>query len=216
MNKYRILIVDDHPIVRHGMKVLIDQEKDLMTISEVGTAEAALEAVADLSPDAAVVDISLSGTDGLELIKRIRASHPRFPMLAVSMHDENFYAERVLRAGGRGYLMKQEATDKIIKAIHQVLQGEIYVSERMASRMIGQFVSGRGDAAATPVDRLTDRELEVFRMIGRGRSTRLISEDLGISIKTVEAYRAHIKEKLNLKTSHQLVQHAVEWVHQEG
>lgn len=216
MNKYRILIVDDHPIVRHGMKVLIDQEKDLMTISEVGTAEAALEAVANLSPDAAVVDISLSGTDGLELIKRIRALYPRFPVLAVSMHDENFYAERVLRAGGRGYLMKQEATDKIIKAIHRVLQGEIYVSERMASRMIGQFVSGRGEGAATPVDRLTDRELEVFRMIGRGRSTRQISEDLGISIKTVEAYRAHIKEKLHLKTSHQLVQHAVEWVHQEG
>lgn len=212
MNKYRILIVDDHPIVRHGMKVLIDQERDLMTCGEAGDAEAALEAISTLSPDAAVVDISLSGTDGLELIKRIRAIHPGLPLLAVSMHDENFYAERVLRAGGRGYLMKQEATDKIIYAIHRVLLGEIYVSERMASRMIGQFVSGRNEAIHSPVERLTDRELEVFRMIGRGRSTREISEDLGISIKTVEAYRAHIKEKLHLKTSHQLVQNAIEWV----
>ncbi|HSP06273.1 MAG TPA: response regulator transcription factor [Acidobacteriota bacterium] len=215
MNKYRILIVDDHPIVRHGMKVLIDQEPDFTTCGEAGTADAALAAVESLPPDIVIVDISLSGTDGLELIKKLRAAHPGLPVLAVSMHDENFYAERVLRAGGRGYLMKQEATDKIIQAIHRVLQGEIYLSERMASRMIGQFVKGRGEEAKSPVDRLTDRELEVFRMIGQGRSTRQIAEDLHISIKTVEAYRAHIKEKLSLKTAHQLVQHAIEWVHHE-
>lgn len=215
MNKSRVLIVDDHPIVRHGMKMLIDQEKDLVTCGEVATAEEALEALDSLHPEVAVVDISLSGTDGLELIKRIRATHPALPVLAVSMHDENFYAERVLRAGGRGYLMKQEATDKIIQAIHRVLRGEIYVSERMSSRLIGQLVRGHADSGEGPVNRLTDRELEVFRMIGRGRSTRQIAEDLRISIKTVEAYRAHIKEKLQLKTSHQLVQHAIEWTHRE-
>lgn len=215
MNKSRVLIVDDHPIVRHGMKMLIDQEKDLVTCGEAETAEEALEAMESLHPEVAVVDISLSGTDGLELIKRIRATHPALPVLAVSMHDENFYAERVLRAGGRGYLMKQEATDKIIQAIHRVLRGEIYVSERMSSRLIGQLVRGRVDSGEGPVNRLTDRELEVFRMIGRGRSTRQIAEDLHISIKTVEAYRAHIKEKLQLKTSHQLVQHAIEWTHRE-
>ena len=216
MNKHRVLIVDDHPIVRHGMRMLIDQEKDLVTCGEAGTAEAALEALDTLHPEVAVVDISLSGTDGLELIKRIRASHPSLPVLAVSMHDENFYAERVLRAGGRGYLMKQEATDRIIQAIHRVLKGEIYVSDKMSSQLIGQFVRGRVGAGETPANRLTDRELEVFRLIGRGRSTRQIAEDLHISIKTVEAYRAHIKEKLQLKTSHQLVQHAIEWVHREA
>lgn len=215
MNKRRVFIVDDHPIVRHGMKVLIDQEKDLVTCGEAGTSEDALESLSALRPDVVVVDISLAGSDGLELIKQLHSLYPDLSMLAVSMHDENIYAERVLRAGGRGYLMKQEATDKIILALHRVLCGQIYVSDRMASRMIGQYVGRKPHAPASIVSRLTDRELEVFRQIGNGRSTREIAQNLNISIKTVEAYRAHIKEKLDLKTAHQLVQHAIEWAHSE-
>jgi DNA-binding NarL/FixJ family response regulator len=162
-------------------------------------------------PDILIVDISLNGPDGLELLKNIRISSPRLPVLILSMHDESIYAERALRAGASGYIMKQEATEKVLVALRRILSGEIYVSEKIANSMLQHYVRGATPSEASSVSELTDRELEVFRLIGEGHGTRQIAEALHLSIKTVESYQAHIKEKLSLRSARELVQHAVEW-----
>jgi DNA-binding NarL/FixJ family response regulator len=211
--KYRVLLVDDHPILRKGLAGLINQEPDMEVCGEAEEAPKAFEAVGLLNPDVAVVDISLRGGNGLELIKNIKACHPDLPLLVLSMHDETLYAERAIRAGSLGYVMKEEALEKVLTAIRQVIAGEMFLSERMKSRLISQLVGGRIKPGSSSIDSLSDRELEVFRLIGEGRGTRQIADELRLSIRTVEAYREYIKEKLNLKNGTELVQHAFQYVH---
>ena len=208
----RILIVDDHPIVRQGLAELVNHEDDLAVCGQAEDSHEALGAVSELEPDMAVVDISLKETSGLELIKDIHSQYPDLPVLALSMHDETLYAERALRAGAMGYIMKQEATENVIVAIRKILSGEIYVSDRMASRMVRKLVAGQSETTASPVDCLSDRELEVFHLIGKGHGTRQISERLHLSVKTIETYRAHIKDKLNLADAAELLQYAIQWL----
>jgi len=207
----RVLVVDDHPIVREGLTLLINREPDLVVCGEAEEAEAALRAVVESRPDILIVDISLNGPDGLELIKAIRAIADRVPMLVLSMHDELIYAERALRAGASGYIMKQEGTKHVLVALRRILKGEVYLSDRAASRMVQHYVRGPA-AAIRPVEaELSDRELAVYRLIGEGRGTRQIAEELHLSVKTVETYQAHIKDKLSLRSARELVQRAVEW-----
>lgn len=208
----RVFIVDDHPIVRQGLAQMINQEEDLLVCGEAEDARHALEAIATLHPDLVLIDLSLKGGSGLDLIKSIKACHAALPMLVVSMHDESLYVERVLRAGARGYIMKQEATETMLHAIRRVLRGEIYVSDKMMTRILGKLVLDAPDAGSSTLERLSNRELEVFRLIGEGHSTRHIAEALHVSIKTVESHRAHIKEKLQLHDTVDLVRHAVQWV----
>jgi DNA-binding NarL/FixJ family response regulator len=209
--KAKVLIVDDHPIVRQGVGQLINQEADLMVCAEAETAPDALKAIAAHQPDVAVVDLSLKGVSGLELIKDIKVRFPTLPVLVLSMFDETIYAERVLRAGARGYMMKEEATQKVLMAIRRVLNGEIYLSDAMASRLLSVFTTGARDGKTSPVDLLSDRELEVFQLIGEGLGTSQIARKLHLSPKTIETYRAHIKEKLNLDSAAKLLQHAIQW-----
>ena len=210
--KRGILIVDDHPIVRQGLAQLIDQEHDLHVCGQAEDAHSAMKAIRELNPDLAVVDISLKDTSGIELIKDVRVQHPDLPVLTLSMHDEGIYAERALRAGARGYVMKQEATERVVTAIRRVLAGEIYVSEGMAAKMVSKLVAGPAQTGGSPVDRLSDRELEVFRFIGTGFGTREMAEKLHLSVKTIETYRAHIKEKLDLIDANELLRTAINWV----
>ncbi len=211
--KYRVLLIDDHPILRKGLAELINQESDLIVCGEAEEAPKAFEAVGVLNPDVALVDISLKGGNGLELIKNIKARWPDLPLLVLSMHDETLYAERALRAGSLGYIMKEEAIEKVLNAIRHVIAGEIFLSDRMKARMLNQLVGGRIKQGTTSIDNLSDRELEVFRLIGEGRGTRQIAEELRLSVRTVEAYREYIKDKLNLKNGTELVQHAFQYVH---
>src|SRR5580698_2393533 len=195
--KKNIFIVDDHPIVRQGLALLINRESDLAVCGDAEEANSARPRIEDLKPDLVIVDISLNGPDGLELLKSIRARDPNLPVLILSMLDELLYAERALRAGANGYIMKQQATEQVLVAIRRILGGEIYVSERMSNKMLHLFVGGSPAAhQSSPVADLTDRELEVFRLIGEGHGTRQIADELHLSIKTVESYQAHIKEKL--------------------
>ncbi|MBN2506865.1 MAG: response regulator transcription factor [Verrucomicrobia bacterium] len=214
--KTRVLLVDDHPILRQGLAQLINLEADMTICGEAEDSPHAFSAVCELNPDIVVVDISLRGGNGIELVKNIKARLPDMPILVLSMHDESLYAERALRAGSRGYIMKEEATDKVLVAIRKVLAGEIYLSERMQARMLQRIAQGRSKVVSSPIEYLTDRELEVFRLIGEGRSTRQIAGELHLSVRTVEAYREYIKGKLNLKNSTELVQHAFHWVHHEA
>lgn len=216
IEKKRLLIVDDHPIVRQGITRLINYEEELMVCGEAGNAKEALEAVEREKPDMVIVDISLKGRSGLELIKDLRMRHQDLPVLVVSMHDESLYAERVLRAGAKGYIMKQEPPEKVLNAIRQVLSGKIFVSEKMREKMLQRYVLGSSQKNASTVERLSDRELEVFRLIGKGMGTRQIAKELDLSIKTVETYREHIKEKLNLENSSKLLQYAIDWVQNEN
>ncbi|MBW7909489.1 MAG: response regulator transcription factor [Kiritimatiellae bacterium] len=210
----RILIVDDHPIVRQGIRHLLEQEPDLRVCCEAESAGEALQALQKQKPDLAIVDISLKGTDGIELTKWIRAQDEKIPILILSMHDEKLYANRVLRAGAHGYLMKAEVADKITIAVRKVLKGEIYLSEKVGQSIL-QEVTGRGSAAdESPIRQLSDRELEVFRLIGQGLGTREIAGQLHLSIKTIETYRAHIKDKLGLANATQLVRFAAQWTGQ--
>ena len=188
----------------------------MMVCGEAEDAPKAFEAMGSLSPDIAVVDISLKGGNGIELVKNVKARYPDLPVLMLSMHDEALYAERALRAGSRGYIMKEEAIEQVLVAIRRVMQGEIFLSERMKGRMLQQFATGKTKQISSPIETLTDRELEVFRLIGQGHSTRQIATDLHLSVRTVEAYREYIKGKLNLKNSTELVQHAFHWVHHEA
>ena len=210
--KKRILVVDDHPIVRRGLAELITQQAGLVVSGQAEDAHQAMAAIKEQEPDMVIVDVSLKQTSGLELIKDIKTRYPGMPVLTLSMHDESLYAERALRAGARGYIMKQQATEELITAIRKVLDGQIYVSDTVAAKMVGKLVSGRPDVGASAIDRLSDRELEVFRLIGEGHGTRQIAEKLHLSVKTIETYRAHIKEKLNLADSAELLQYAIQWV----
>ncbi|MHC4167292.1 MAG: response regulator [Planctomycetota bacterium] len=211
-NKTRILIVDDHPIVRQGLAELVNHESDLVVCGQAEDSHEAIKAIKDLSPTMAIIDISLKETSGLELIKDIHSQCPDLPVLALSMHDEMLYAERALRAGAMGYIMKQEATENVIVAVRRILGGEIYVSNRMAARMVRKLVTGQIEPSTSQVESLSDRELEVFHLIGKGHGTRQISERLHLSVKTIETYRAHIKEKLNLADAAELLQYAIQWV----
>jgi DNA-binding NarL/FixJ family response regulator len=209
--KKTVFVVDDHPIVRQGLALLINQETDLTVCGEAEEMHAALSAIQAVRPDILIVDISLNGPDGLELLKNIRLGAPRLPVLILSMHDESIYAERALRAGANGYIMKQEATEKVLVALRRILSGEIYVSDRIANSMLRHYVRGVNLSEHSSISDLTDRELEVFRLIGEGHGTRQIAEVLHLSVKTVESYQAHIKEKLSLRSARELVQHAVQW-----
>lgn len=212
---YTVLIVDDHPIVRQGLAQLINQEQDLHVCGQAEDAHQAMQAIRTLKPDMVIVDISLKDTSGIELIKDIKIQHTDLPILMLSMHDEGVYAERSLRAGARGYIMKQEATERVITAIRRVLAGEVYVSDTVATRMVSKLAAGTGAAHASPLDSLSDRELEVFRLIGEGHGTRQVAEKLHLSVKTIETYRAHIKEKLGFKDANELFRAAIEWVNTE-
>lgn len=215
-DKRRVLIVDDHPIVRQGLRSLVDQEEDLFVCGEAGSAAEALKAVSALKPDLLLVDISLKGPDGLELTKSVRALEPDLPILIVSMHDESLYAERVLRAGANGYIMKEEVAQNVVHAARKVLSGDIYISDRMRQKILRGVAGQRNHPASSSIERLSDRELEVFRLIGQGHGTRQIAEDLHLSVKTIETYRAHIKEKLGLSNATELVRQAVQWVEQHS
>lgn len=209
----KVFLVDDHPLVREWLSQLIQRENDMAVCGEAEDTQEALEKIELTRPDIVIADISLKSTHGLELVKDLQVRHPTLPVLVLSMHDESLYAERVLRAGAKGYITKQEATKRILMAIRQVLSGQIYISEKMASRMVRKMVLGRAQEQKSPIERLTDRELEVFQLIGRGQGTRRIASELNLGIKTVESYRARIKEKLNLEDGTQLLQHAIQWVH---
>jgi DNA-binding NarL/FixJ family response regulator len=207
----RVLVVDDHPIVRQGLALLINRESDLQVCGEAEEVHSAMQAIAALQPDIVILDISLGGPDGLELLKQVRSSDPDLPILILSMHDESIYAERALRAGASGYIMKQEATDLVLTAIRRILAGHVYVPDRVASKILGQYVRGSAAGHRSPLTSLSDRELEVFRLIGTGSSTREIADVLHLSVKTVESYQAHIKEKLALRNARELQHHAIEW-----
>jgi len=209
--KYKVLLVDDHPIVRQGLALLIDRETDLIVCGEADGAHSAFQAIASLAPDLVVLDISLTGPDGLDVLKEIRMKTANLPVLILSMHDEAIYAERAMRAGANGYIMKQEATEKVLVAIRRILQGDVYLSDRLTNTMLQQMVHGGGPSKGSPLLNLTDRELEVFRLIGAGHGTRQIADELHLSVKTIESYQAHIKEKLALRNARELVQHAIEW-----
>jgi DNA-binding NarL/FixJ family response regulator len=209
-HKSRVFLVDDHPIVRQGLALLINREPDMVVCGEADGALAALQSISSVCPDVVVLDISLDGPDGLDLLKSIRLKEPVLPVLMLSMHDESSYAERSLRAGANGYIMKQEATEKVLVAIRRILQGKVYLSERFTNRMLESYVHGGLPSKADPLSKLSDRELEVFRLIGTGHGTRQIADELHVSVKTVESYQAHIKEKLGLRNARELVQHAIE------
>ncbi|MBV8781407.1 MAG: response regulator transcription factor [Phycisphaerae bacterium] len=208
--KSRVLLVDDHPIVRQGLTQLINAESDLIVSAEASSAREAMQKLEGALPDIVIVDISLEDRNGVELIKDIVARHPRLPCLALSMYDETMYGVRVLRAGGRGYVMKQEAPTKVVAAIRRVLQGHIYVSENMATRLVDQYVMTT-NAPTSPTSELSDRELEVLTLIGRGLGTREIAEKLFLSVKTIEAHRERMKEKLKLKSGPELIRYAVQF-----
>lgn len=211
VGKKSVFVVDDHPLLRQGLALLINQQQDLEVCGEAEEAQAAMQAIGQRRPDILIVDISLNGPDGLDLLKTIRASYPELPVLILSMHDEAIYAERALRARANGYIMKQEATEKVLVAVRRILKGEVYLSDRMANKMLQQYIGGTPAAIQSRIAALSDRELEVFCLIGVGRGTREIAGELHLSIKTVETYQAHIKEKLALHSGRELIQHAIQW-----
>ena len=206
----KLLLVDDHPMMRAGLAGLINQQADVEVCCEAGTDAEALAEIPKCSPDLIVTDITLPGRGGLELIKDVKALHPDLPVLVISMHDEMLHAERALRAGARGYLMKEAGAEKMLEAIRRVLSGQVYVSERMSAKVFDIF-SGRR-AHNSPIEKLTDREFEVFQLIGQGKTTKNIAQQLNLSSKTVDVHRGHIKEKLELPDATSLVRHAVRWV----
>jgi len=210
--KQRILIVDDHPLLRQGVAGLIDREPDLQVCGEAPSAAEALQAVSSLRPDLALVDISLGGRSGLELIKDLKIQHEALPVLVLSMHDESLYAERVLRAGAQGYVTKKAGGKALLQAIREVLAGRVFLSDQMSSKLLQNLAGMRPGKPASPLESLTDREFEVFQLIGDGHSSRRIAETLHVSIKTVEAHRANMKAKLKLKAGTDLVHYAVRWV----
>jgi DNA-binding NarL/FixJ family response regulator len=208
--KHKIFLVDDHPIVRQGLAQLIDSEADMAVVGQGEDAYGSLRAIKTVKPDLCLVDVSLKDSDGIELLKELKSHAPDLPVLILSMHDETLYAERALRAGAKGYIMKQEAPQVLLAAIRKVMSGQVYVSDKMSATLLQRMVSGKAAAkGALPLDRLTDRELEVFRLIGAGNSVREIAEKLFLSVKTVEAHREHIKEKLNVKSSAELLRYAI-------
>jgi DNA-binding NarL/FixJ family response regulator len=209
--KKRIFIVDDHPLVREWLGTLINQQSDLMVCGEAGSASEALALIATAKPQVAVVDISMEGGSGIELIKNIKAISPQVAVIVLSMHEEALYCERALRAGARGYIMKREATRNVLQAIRCALEGKLYLSHKMAAMMAEKFVEGKAPAPGSRVELLSDRELEVFQLLGRGRGTRQIAEELHVNFRTVQTFCARIKEKLKLATATELLREATRW-----
>ena len=207
----RILVVDDHPITRDGLTQLINHEPDLIVCGEFDNASQAFTAIESLKPDLVLTDITMLGKSGLELIKDIQALKQGTPVLVMSMHDETIFAERVLRGGGRGYIMKSEGGGKLLQAIRHVLQGGIYVSEKITGKFLGSLATGSNEGNRAEIECLSDREFEVFRSVGQGLTTSEISERLHISPKTVDTHRAHIKDKLRLRTMPELSKYAIRW-----
>jgi DNA-binding NarL/FixJ family response regulator len=214
--KARVLLVDDHAVVRFGIAQLINRQEDLMVCGEEEEASRAMSAIQSLKPDLVIADISLKDSSGLELMRNIKAQYPKMPVLVISAHEESVYAEIAFRAGALGYLMKGEALSKVLTAIRQVLAGSIYVSESLAAKMLQKQIRGQGDAIASPIENLSDRELEVFQLIGRWKGTRQIAQELHLSVKTIEYYREQIKRKLGLKGATELSQYATTWVERES
>jgi len=208
----RILIVDDHPLFREGLRQMIARNPDLLVCGEAPDAAEALQAVADLKPDLVLVDISLGGTNGIDLIKSLKAKYDDLPLLVISMHDESLYAERALRAGAMGYVMKHEPPKVVKAAIYKVLNGDIFLSEKMSTSMLSKLMRGKGEQLVSPIEKLSDRELEVFQMLGQGKGTRQVAEELQLTIPTINSFRARIKEKLQLKSSTEMILHAIQWV----
>lgn len=212
----KVMIIDDHPLMRKGLGMSLDGEMDLTVGGQASNAEEGLEMLEEVDPDLVIVDISLPGISGLEMIKHIHSLRPELDVLVVSRHDEALYAERVIRAGARGYVMKLEAADVIVKAVRRVLEGGIYVSDEVNERLLMSMANGgRNSLTKSPLEVLSDRELEVFELTGQGQATREIAERLHLSVKTIESYRARIKNKLNLSNASELMRHAVQWVESE-
>jgi DNA-binding NarL/FixJ family response regulator len=207
-----LLVVDDHPVLRRGLVVLIESEPDLAVHAAVSTRQAAFEAMRQKEPDLVIVDLSLGDDDGLDLVKEIKTRYPKVPSLVLSMHDEALYAERALSAGALGYVTKQQLDETVLAAIRRVLGGEIYMSEALQRRLAEQYVAGRTLETGTPVDTLSDRELQVFGLIGRGRTTRQIAGTMARSVKTIESHLEHIKNKLGVASAAELAQRATLWV----
>jgi len=214
--KKQVLIVDDHPMVRERLGQLINDTGDLSVCGVASSAAQALDAATKLRPDIAIVDLNLKGSSGMELLKNLRALHSGLPVLVLSMHDESSFAERVLRAGAKGYISKQEDTQRVLAAVRRVLSGGIYLSEAMSARLLERTTGGKLAAIESPVNVLSDRELEVFQMIGQGYETRRIAEESHLDVKSVETYRSRIREKLGLRNMTQLVVRAAQWVQDEG
>ena len=212
VHRKRILLVDDHPFMRAGLGQLIDRQPDMVVGGEAGNPVEAFQQLARTPPDLVLTDLTMPGRSGLEFIKDLRAAHADVAILVVSMHDEGVYAERVLRAGARGYIMKEAGGENLLAAIRQVLRGEVYVSPRMSARILNALSAGRPRGSHSPIEQLTDREFEVFQLIGQGKSTRDIAMQLHLSPKTVDVHRSHIKEKLALRDTTALIRHAVRWV----
>jgi DNA-binding NarL/FixJ family response regulator len=213
--RIRVLLVDDHAVVRFGIGQLVNREPDLQVCGEEEDASEALTAINNLKPDLVIADISLKDSSGLELMRNIKAQYPKLPILVVSAHDESIYAEIAFRAGALGYLMKEEALERVVTAIRRVLSGAIYVSDTLAAKMLQRQVRGQTDINQSPVKSLSDREMEVFQLIGRWKKTREIAEELHLSIKTIEYYREQIKRKLDLKSAGELTHYATSWVQRE-
>ncbi len=209
----KVLIVDDHPIVRQGLAGLINQEPDLTVCGEAADSKQALQAIKALTPDFAIVDISLPGVEGFELVKSMLSRNPELPILVLSMNDETLYAERALKAGAKGYIMKAQGAQNLITAIRRVLDDDIYISDNIAKRILRNFATGKNNELSSSTDLLSDREVEVLTFIGKGYGTRQIAETLHLSAKTIETYRAHIKDKLQLANSSEVIQYAIQWVH---
>jgi DNA-binding NarL/FixJ family response regulator len=214
--KKKILLVDDHPIFRHGLTELLDRQVDLVVCGHADSAPGALEQMRNLKPDLAILDITLRGTNGIELVKLMKAESPQLPILVLSMHDESLYALRALKAGALGYVMKADGVQPVLDAIYRALQGKLFVSQRLGEKLIFKAIHTSESDSPSPVDRLSDRELEVLVMLGRGHSTRSIAKEINLSVKTVETHRAHIKEKLGFADANEMVRFAIDWVaHQE-
>jgi DNA-binding NarL/FixJ family response regulator len=211
-SRRRVLLVDDHPFMRAGLGQLIERQPDLTVSGEAGNPTEALQAIAKTKPDIVLTDLTMPGRSGLEFVKDVLATAPGLSVLVVSMHDEVVYAERALRAGARGYIMKEAGGEALLAAIRQVLRGEVYVSPTMSARILEGLSARKPRGSASPIEKLTDREFEIFQLIGQGKSTRDIAGQLHLSTKTVDVHRSHIKEKLELKDATALIRHAVRWV----
>ncbi|MBA3849045.1 MAG: DNA-binding response regulator [Opitutus sp.] len=212
----RLLVVDDHPFMRAGLAQLIDRQPDMQVCGEAGNPAEALQALAKSRPDLVLSDITMPGRSGAEFIKDLLALHPGLPVLVISMHDESIYAERMLRAGARGYIMKEAGGEALLAALRQVLAGQVYVSPRLSARLLENLAGGKPRGSNSPIARLTDREFEIFQLIGQGKGTQAIAAQLGLSTKTVDVHRANIKGKLGIADGTQLVRHAVRWVETQG
>ncbi len=213
--KHKILVVDDHPVFREGLATVVNQEKDLQVCGDTSDSREAIKIISAAKPDLVVLDISLEGTNGIDLTKQIRSDYANLPVLILSAHPESLYADRALRAGANGYIMKRESRTKIVEAMRQVLRGQIYVSPAMNEILLQNMANAGRHSPLNPLEKLSDSEFEIFQLIGKGYGTRQIADNLHLSMKTVESHREHIRAKLNLSTTFELVQRAIHWIHQE-